>query len=79
MFDAFPSFEQTHRIVNERNASLTKTFDNFVGWVEVLFEIKKIQNCALQLCFISAKKLIRINHGGQLLSIPSTKLLDFVL
>ena len=42
MFDAFPLFEQTHRIVIEGNASFTKTFDNFVGWVEVLFEIKKI-------------------------------------
>ena len=66
MFDAFPSFEQTHRIVIEGNASFTKTFDNFVGWVEVLFEIKNIKNCALQQCFIFAKQLIRINHGGQL-------------
>ena len=41
MFDAFPSFEQSHRIVIEGNVSFTKTYDNFVGWVEVLIEIKK--------------------------------------
>ena len=66
MFDAFPSFEQSRRIVIEGNVSFTKTFDNFVRWVEVLFKTIFFQNCALQQCFIFAKQLIRINHGGQL-------------